>query len=205
MSQTWYILRHADKERGDFYDAQRKIHDHPISQKGREQAQRLCAYFEGKPIEAIYVSAYQRTSQTITPAAQQLGLTPVLDARLNEINNGRIGMKSDAEVRQEFPEVWNAMISRSADFQFPDGESGQAAQQRIVSFLEEKRHQHAGDLVLVTHDGLIRLLMCHLMELPVYKRWNFQVDTCGITEIRYQEDFDSWKLIRFNHVCEQRR
>ncbi len=202
MSPTWYILRHADKERGDFYKPDLKIHDHPISQKGREQSQQLCTYFEGKSIEAVYVSAYQRTSQTIAPVAQRLGLTPILDARLNEINNGRIGMMTDAEVKQAFPEIWNALVRRSADFQFPDGETGQSAQQRIVSFLEEKRRQHSGDLILVTHDGLIRLLMCHLMDLPVYKRWNFQVDTCGLMEIRYQEQIDSWKLIRFNQGWE---
>ncbi len=200
MTQTWYILRHADKERGDFYNPELKIHDHPISAKGRQEAGQLCPYFAAKPVEAIYVSAYQRTSQTIEPVARQLGLTPVLDARLNEINNGRVGVLSDAEVQREFPEVWQALVSRSADFRFPEGETGQEARQRIVSFLEEKRRQHSGDLILVTHDGLIRLLMCHLMDIPVYKRWNFQVDTCGLTEIRYQEEFDSWKLIRFNQV-----
>ncbi len=200
MPQTWYILRHGDKERGDFYNPQLKIHDHPISAKGRQQAERLRDYFSGKPIEAIYISAYQRTRQSIEPVAQQLNLSPILDPRLNEINNGRIGVMTDPEVQQAFPDVWDALIHRSADFRFPEGETGQEAQRRIVSFMEEKRQQHAGDLILDTHDGLIRLLMCHLMEIPVYKRWNFQVDTCGLTEIRYQEQFNSWKLIRFNQV-----
>ncbi len=202
MPQTWYILRHGDKERGDFYHPELKIHDHPISARGRQQAERLCANFSSKPVEAIYVSAYQRTGQTIAPAARQLGLTPIIDLRLNEINNGRVGTLSEAEVQREFPEVWQALLDRSADFRFPDGETGQEAQARIVSFLGEKRQQHSGDLILVAHDGLIRLLMCYLMEMPVYKRWKFQVDTCSLMEIRYLEQFNCWKVIRFNQVFE---
>jgi probable phosphoglycerate mutase len=57
------------------------------------------------------------------------------------------------------------------------------------------------NIILVSHDGLIRLLMCYLMKLPVYQRWNFQVDTCGITEVTYQPDYEAWKLVRFNQVC----
>jgi hypothetical protein len=34
--------------------------------------------------------------------------------------------------------------------------------------------------------------------IPVYKRGNFYVDLCGITEITYQPEFNNWKLIRFN-------
>ena len=75
------------------------------------------------------------------------------------------------------------------------------AQKRIVDFLEEKRQQNnSGDIILVSHDGLIRLLMCYIVNIPVSKRWNFQVDTCGIMEISYLPDYQGWKLIRFNQV-----
>jgi len=90
-------------------------------------------------------------------------------------------------------------LARKADFRFPDGETGAEAQARIASFLEEKRREHGDeDIVLATHEGLIRLLMCYIVHLPVYLRGNFRVDTCGITEITYQPEYESWKLIRFN-------
>lgn len=56
------------------------------------------------------------------------------------------------------------------------------------------------NIVLLSHEGLIRLWMCHMMNLPVYKRGNFHVDFCGITEIVYQEQYRCWKLIRFNQT-----
>jgi broad specificity phosphatase PhoE len=57
----WYVLRHAEKERGGFYNPQLQIHDEPISPKGLQSAQKLVAQFADKPVSAIYVSAYQRT------------------------------------------------------------------------------------------------------------------------------------------------
>jgi probable phosphoglycerate mutase len=199
---TWYIIRHAEKEKGDFSNPRLRHQDQPINQKGRQNAQKLSSFFADKPIAAIYVSAYQRTRQTIEAVAQQLRLTPIVDERLNEIDNGCLEGLTDQEIQQTFPEVWNAYVARTADFRFPEGETGVEAQQRIMDFLEEKRRIHQADnIILVSHDGLIRVLLCSIMHIPVYKRWNFQVDPCGLMEITYQRDFEAWKLIRFNQIC----
>ena len=109
---------------------------------------------------------------------------------------------TDEQIQQTYPDVWQAFLSRSADFRFPDGETGAEAQQRIVDFLEEKRQQHdSANILIVCHEGLIRLLMCTILDLPVYKRGNFHYDFCGISEISYQPAYRTWKLIRFNQVC----
>ena len=198
---TFYIIRHADKERGDFYNPQLRHQDQPISQKGREETHRLASFFSDQPISAIYVSAYRRTGQTIEHVAQAHQLTPIVDERLNEIDNGCIDGLADEEIQQKYPQVWNSYIERTADFRFPEGETGAEAQKRVVDFLEEKRQQYSsGNIILVSHDGLIRLLMCYLVNIPVYNRWDFQVEPCGLMEICYQPDFEAWKLIRFNQI-----
>lgn len=198
-----YIIRHAEKERGGFYSARLRHQDEPISQAGQEQARKLWSYFCDKQISAIYISAYQRTGQTIEYVAEQSGITAVIDERLNEIDNGHFDQLSDEEARQRYPEVWNAFRARSTDFRFPGGETGEEVRARIASFLEEKRAMHGDqNIIVVCHDGLIRSLACYIMDLPVYKRWNFYVDFCGITEISYQPDYQEWKLIRFNQTIE---
>lgn len=200
---TFYIIRHADKESGDFYNPRLRHQDQPISEKGRCDAFKLCAFFGDKAIAAIYVSGYQRTRQTIEKVAEQLLVVPIIDERLNEIDNGALDGLTDQEIEQRFPETWQAFIERNRDFRFPDGETGVQAQQRVVEFFEEKRHQHANEnVIVVTHDGLIRLLMCYVVGIPVWKRWNFRVDTCGIMEISYEPRFESWKLIRFNQALQ---
>ena len=196
---TFYIIRHAHKEKGDFYNPRLWHQDEPITQQGREEARKLWSYLCDKEITAIYMSAYLRTAQTIQYVAEQSGITPVVDERLNEIDNGCIEGMSDEAVQQEYPEVWRGFRERSADFRFPGGETGEEARQRIGNFLEEKRKLHASEaIVAVSHEGLIRLAACHVLGLPVYDRWIFQVDFCGIMEIVYQPDYHNWKLLRFN-------
>jgi len=199
---TFYIIRHAKKEKGDFFNPELRHQNQPISQKGQEQAEKLVEYFADKKISSIYVSTYVRTEQTITPLANHLGLRPVIDERLNEIDNGLFDGATLEEIQENFPTEWQAFRERRSDFRFPEGETGEEAQNRIVDFLNEKRESHENEnIIAVCHEGLIRILMCHLTNNPVYHRWNFYVDFCGITELTYQQDYNTWRLMRFNHVC----
>ena len=196
---TCYIIRHAEKEKGDFYNPHLRHQDEPISQKGREEARKLWSYLCNKEIEAIYISGYLRTAQTIEYVAQQSGITAVIDERLNEIDNSSIEGMTDEAIRETYPDIWNGFRDRSSDFRFPEGETGEEAKARIAGFLAEKQQIHQNEnIVVVSHEGLIRLLICHIMNIPVYERWNFHFDFCGIMEIMYQPDHNDWKLIRFN-------
>ena len=70
-----------------------------------------------------------------------------------------------------------------------------------MNFFEEKLCQHKDeDILLVTHEGLIRQMMCYRMGMPVYRRGDFRVSLCGLTEISYQEEHGRWRLLRFNQT-----
>ncbi len=196
---TWYVLRHAHKERGDFHNPQLRHQDQPLSAEGQQAARRLVTYFADKPITAIYVSAYQRTWQTAAAVAECLHLTPVVDARLNEIDNGDVDEMTEQEFEQAYPDVWQAYVARTADYRFPGGESGADVQNRIKAFFEEKLCQHMeNDILLVSHDGLIRQMMCYVLGMSVYRRGDFRVNLCGLTALRYQNDCGRWELLQFN-------
>lgn len=199
---AWYIIRHAQKEIGDFHNPRLRHQDQPLSQQGLRDAEKLVDYFSGKTLGAIYVSGYQRTRQTVARLAERRHIVPIIDERLNEIDNGRVDTMTEAEFQKEFPAEWNAYMERKGDFRFPGGETLTEAQSRVVAFLEEKRRQHRdGNILLVSHDGLIRLLTCHVVGLPVHRRADFQVDLCGLMEFDYQKEYNRWKLIRFNQRC----
>lgn len=119
---------------------------------------------------------------------------------MNEIDNGLIERLSEQILQERYPDVWNAYKDRNRDFQFPEGESGENALKRIKSFFKEKEVSE-DNIILVSHDGLIRLILCYILGIAVYRRWDFQVDPCGIMEIEYQTTYKKWKLIRFNHIC----
>ncbi|CAG0992630.1 partial alpha-ribazole phosphatase, partial [Gammaproteobacteria bacterium] len=183
---TIYFLRHAEKLWGSHFDAALRHQNEPLSPIGLQTAERLVSYFADKPIAsigpiaAIYVSPYQRTRQTIEPTARRLQLEPVIDPRLNEVDNGLFDGMTDEAIQQAYPDAWTAFIERKSAFRFPKGETGEEVRQRISAFLDEKRQQHANETIIaVAHDGLIRLLMCTILRLPVHQRWDFRIDFGG--------------------------
>jgi broad specificity phosphatase PhoE len=197
----FYIIRHAEKEIGSYFNPSLRHHDEPISANGRLQAEKLAEFFARKPISAIYISQYLRTAQTAAPTASRLGLSPIVDPRLNEFDNGCFEGMSHEDIQQIYPDVWRAYRERKSDFRFPQGETGAEAQHRVVEILEEVRRDiGSGSVLFICHDGLIRVLMCYIVGIPVFHRWNFRVDFCGITEVLYQPEYSAWKLLRFNHT-----
>ena len=129
----WYIIRHADKEEGDFYNPKLRHQDPPISEKGGLKAQKLFSYFSEKSIDRIYISEYIRTEQTIKYFAEKKEIPPIIDRRLNEIDNGLIEGMSEKALQQRYPDVWSAFQERDRDFQYPEGERRRSSKtDRIV-------------------------------------------------------------------------
>jgi broad specificity phosphatase PhoE len=193
----FYIVRHADKAKGDFHYPRLPHNDQPISAFGRRQAAKLKRYFHKQPMDEIYVSEYIRTEQTVRPLARSRKIVPLVDPRLNEIDIGIAEKLTEEEVQRQYPELWQALIDQDRDFRWPEGESESEALARIAGFIDEKRGS-AESILLVTHDGLIRLLVCHILGLDAYWRFKFKVDTASVTEIDWNESESRWKLIRFN-------
>jgi broad specificity phosphatase PhoE len=198
---SFYLLRHAQKEKGDYHNPLLKHQDEPLSNNGQRQAMAIARYFEDLDIAAVYVSTYIRTFQTIRPLTDIKQITPATDHRLDEIDNGYIDEMSEMEFKKAYPDIWKQYAARTSDFRFPGGETGQEVRARISEFLREKLDIHGKEnVIMVSHDGLIRVCMTYLLDIPVYKRGDFKVDLCGLTQFEFQEDVKRWKLLSFNQT-----
>ncbi len=196
-----YVIRHADKETGDFYTDGIPLNNQPLSEKGRQQAQNLVDYFRDIDIASICVSQYIRTMQTIAGVADLKKIPPRVDPRLGEINIGVLDKLTDEEVERSYPEFWRAYLERDRDFKFPGGESGDEAGARIFESFSEldplKNH------IIVAHDGIIRSLICKVLAMPTYRRHLFRVDFCSITIFEYSPEFKCWMVPKINmSICD---
>jgi broad specificity phosphatase PhoE len=193
-----YVIRHAEKEKGDFYCSILPLNNQPISENGKLQALSLVDFFRKLDIESIYVSEYIRAAQTITPVAEAKNIKFSTDKRLNEINIGELDQLSDEEVKNKCPDFWKSYLERKSDFRFPNGESGDEAGARIhdlfCSLDPTKNH------ILVSHDGIIRTLICKILSLPTYKRHLFRIDLCSITTFDFNLEFHCWTIPQMNLV-----
>ena len=196
-----YFIRHADKETGSCYNDYLRHQDYPITDGGRMRAANLSNYFEPKEFSIVYASEYLRTQQTAEALTARKGMRIVIDKRLNEIDNGIIEKLSDEEIKEKRPSFWNDFFSYSKDVRFPEGETGEEVKARQQSLLNDLilRDENA---ILISHEGYIRLLICHLLNLPVCERYKFKIDYCGITEVEFCKDLGQWKIDRVNQTTE---
>lgn len=193
-----FVIRHADKEPGDFYSSDLPMNNQPISEKGKLQALNLVEYFREIDIASIHVSPYIRTQQTISEVTRLKKITPKIDPRLGEINIGDLDKLTDEQIERSHPEFWKAYLERDRDFRFPNGESGDDAGTRIFEmFCELDPPQNH---ILVAHDGIIRVLICKVLGMPVYRRHLFRIDLASITVFDYNLEFRCWTIPRINMV-----
>lgn len=191
-----FVIRHSDKEIGEFYGGALSFNDQPISDAGRRKAERLIRFFEDIPIDSIHVSEYRRTHQSIAGVAARKNLTPITDRRLNEIDLGDTEKMTDEQIEKTYPEFWNAFLERTRDFRIPNGETGEEAANRVMELFGSL--DRAKNHILVSHDGLIRTLICAVLSLPPYKRHLFAIRPCSVTVFEYLETFGCWSIPKLN-------
>lgn len=176
-----HIIRHGEKEKGNFYNSLLKRQDNPLSEKGFQQAEVLKEYLPSR-INSVFVSNLIRTRQTISPFTHKHTLNIHEDKRLNEIDMGIMSLYPENEVKEKHPLFWKEFQSKSTDFRYPDGENGNDVSIRIKSFIRE-HYDSTNEIALITHDGLIRVFFCMILGLDYHYRFKFKIANCGISTI----------------------
>ena len=180
MSTTFYLVRHAKKEKG--------IEDVAISSEGLLQAQVTAGHFCKMPIKKIISSPLKRAKQTAQIIANETKTTITEDIRLRERANwGDIPGQSF----EEFVELWNR-CTHDRDFSPLVGDSARQAGERLSSCLLDLSAEHPQDsIIVVTHGGLITDFLVNIIaeEELRKKHPNFIVEQsnlvseCSITRV----------------------
>ena len=134
--------------------------DTPLNDTGRRQAAELGERVLGEGIVALWSSDLIRASETAEIVGARLGLRVRLDARLREANRGRWEGRFFHEVQEEEPDLYAAWMRAGAQWRFPDGESLQEQQQRVLACVDEVRAGGELPAMVVCHGGSIRVLLC---------------------------------------------
>lgn len=195
-----YLIRHGERDTTrDYFNPALNHQDNPLTAKGMQQAERLGGYLSDKSIQRIIVSQYRRTLQTAMPASQRLDLVPQIDRRVNEIDNGVIEPLDESALRERYPDTYAHLQQMKQDFTFPGGESGADVKRRQDSLLTDLIANDE-NVAVFSHEGYIRLFLCNILGLEVFRRYRFRVDFGAVTELEYLNDRGEFRLIRANQV-----
>jgi probable phosphoglycerate mutase len=128
--------------------------DPPLSELGAEQA--IAAAKAVGIVDAIYASDLVRAQHTAELVAAQLGADVAVEPRLRERNAG----EWEGRTRAEIEESWPGFLEtgrRPAGYEPDDSVLG-----RVLGALDAIAAMHDGDVLVVTHGGVVRVVERHL-------------------------------------------
>ncbi len=142
--------------------------DVPLNERGLAQARALATSFARPPV-AIYASPLQRARETAAAIATATGIDVQVVPELVEMDVGEMARLSKAELRLRYPEFAAQWRSEgAADARVPGGETLREVQERAWRAVEQIQVAHpAGEVVAVTHDFVIRTIVCRALDLPL--------------------------------------
>jgi broad specificity phosphatase PhoE len=130
--------------------------DPPLSELGEQQAAAAATRLDG--IAAVYSSDLVRAHRTAEILAARLGTTPVVDPRLRERHAGSWEGRTRVEIEAEWPGYLGS--GRRPEGYEPD----ESVLARAVHALGAIAAVNDGDVLVVTHGGVVRTLERHLAD-----------------------------------------
>ena len=188
MKETEIILiRHGETE----WNSQLRMQGHSnsaLSAVGRGQIQALGEWMKNVSFEHIYSSDSLRARQTAEAITQYSGDTLQFDQRIREKNLGVFEGLTSIEAREQLPEIYRLFKTGGANYVIDEGESTQQVLVRALEFIEEIRLRHPEQrVVMVTHGGVVRVLMKHTLGLSLDAPTSFLIKNTGIFRLVWNE------------------
>lgn len=158
--------------------------DTPLSDLGKQQAEKLAEGFECGETAHIYSSPMTRTIQTIYPTAQKLGMQIELLPDLLEVGSLTEGCRKEI-LEKDF----SLTFSNSADTVcLPENETPEhitARAKRCIDYIKS-RHTNGETVIVVTHGTFFSHLLCAALGVKEDNLFRCQIDNCGCTVVTYR-------------------
>ncbi len=188
-----YLIRHGETEGAETKRYKGHI-DVPLSDNGIEQVKRLSAFLEGtrsrrpdmtiSPIHAVYCSDLDRAIKSAEIIAGPHGLKPVINEGIKERNFGVWEGMSFEEINEKWPDAFSAWADNPLRFSPMNGESTLAARDRAMPAFQEIVNNHKeGNIAIVTHGGVIRIILCELLGIPLENIFRIEQDFAALNVI----------------------
>ena len=180
---TLDLMRHGEPVGGRRYRGQT---DDPLSEKG--WAQMRNAVGNHCPWQTVISSSLSRCADFARELATRHQLPLELDARLIELGFGVWEGCTPDELTAADPETLNRFRRDPVAHAPPGAEPLTVFRDRIISAWDSLLEKHGGKHVLVVaHAGVIRMVVAHVLNIPLQHLFRLQVPNAGITRIRVEK------------------
>jgi broad specificity phosphatase PhoE len=192
-----FLLRHGEVEEAYHRTFGGRI-DMNLSARGHEQARSLASFMRRRPIDFIYVSPMKRAQQTLAPLASHCAKPPVELPEFREVDFGEwTGLTWEQVHAMHGVSAfdWLDRIERGA---IVGAETGAGFRARVEPALKQIIADHPGQSVaIVCHGGVVRMMLSILLELPLPKMANFEIDYASVTQVEQHHNKVEVNLLNF--------
>jgi glucosyl-3-phosphoglycerate phosphatase len=156
MVELWF-LRHGESvwNAAGLWQGQA---DPPLSERGRQQAERAAERLAGLGIGLLAASDLGRARATAEIAAARLGLPILLEPALRELDVGRWSGLAHGEIERRWPDELARFRAGDLALRAGGGESRLALRERVEDALRRLVAGARGSVAVVSHLGVLRAL-----------------------------------------------
>jgi broad specificity phosphatase PhoE len=186
-TKRFWLVRHGMTQ----WNAQKRImgqSDIPLSAKGRVQARWLARQLRVREIAALYASDLARAHETahIIAAHRTSPLSVNASSAWRELNFGKWQGLTHAQIAMHYQDQLG-FFSDPEHHSPPGGESPLHMLQRVrtelVTVAQDLDWSARGDVVIVSHSGALRILLCDLLGIPLERQWQLRIDAGSLSAL----------------------
>ena len=196
------LVRHGES----VWNSQRRIQgtlDPELSPRGRRQTDLLVSHLRPHltpGVAAIYSSPLRRAAQTADQIALAYQIPVVHEPDLREMSLGTWEGMTVAEIQATYPGCYEQWLEDPLAFPAPGGEDLRSFERRVVGVLERMQNtQPKADLIVVSHGGGIKALLCFALGLDVRYLFRLKQDNTAINQIEL--DGRVRRVLLLNDTC----
>ena len=190
------LIRHAEN---DFVGKRLagRLPDVHLNAAGLHQAETITAALRHESIVAIFSSPMERALETAAPLARDLYLPITCRPGLTEVDFGSWQGKSISRLKKL--KLWQSVQNKPTSVRFPDGESFEEAQQRIVLTLKEINAAYGENdrVACFSHGDTISLAVAYFLDMPLDSFQRLVIQTASITRLHLNQTMTM--LLQLSH------
>ncbi|WP_333652715.1 alpha-ribazole phosphatase [Dissulfurispira sp.] len=206
MVTTLYLVRHGETEGSEVKRYKGSI-DVPLSKKGIRQMEQVAKYLNRSyksyktynGLKAVYCSPLIRALKSAEIVAKPHGLKPIEIPDLRERSFGIWEGMSFNEIKDKYPEEFEAWVSNPLKYSPMGGESTLEVRDRVIialnKILNDHNSQGAINIAIVAHGGVNRIILCHIMGIPLENIFRIEQDNAAVNIIEFWEKYPIVKLL----------
>jgi broad specificity phosphatase PhoE len=185
--KTIFLMRHGEV----LTDGVRRYigqTDLPLSPLGRRQAEAWQRFFRSIPLTAIFSSDLARTRETAAIVAAERDIALLEEPDLREIHLGAWENVPFKTLQEQDPAAFRERGQHIDTYRPPGGESFRDLQRRAVAAFHRAVIQTDGSLLIVAHAGTNRVILGHILEMPLRHIFRLAQDHACLNTLNPTDD-----------------